>query len=205
MAHKWLSHSFKDIPMSEKRITISTMFTLLRIVLVPFIVGSMLTGWWGYALVLFVVASMSDIIDGYLARYLNEQTFLGACLDPIADKLLVVSCFFTLAFVQSPLFLIPQRFVFFVLIKEAVVLGGAVIVYLFKGTIQIRPTLLGKLAAVLQMLFITWLLACYFFNTVSTTIYYGMFGIVTGVITAVLIQYVYIGWRQLTKNGAKNE
>lgn len=188
---------FKKLPPHEKKITLSTMLTLLRIVLVPCIVGSMLEGWWGVACALFCIAAITDVLDGYLARWLNEKTFLGACLDPIADKLLVLSCFFTLAFVQSPLFIIPQWFFILVLVKELILLGGSVVFYLIKGHLDVRPTLLGKSTAVVQMGFIIWLFACYFFHWLPVKTYTSMLAIVLIMVFASLIQYIGIGIGQL--------
>ena len=120
---------FKQLPASEKRFTISTLFTVLRIVLTPFIVAAMAMHFWGAAFILFSIASVSDVVDGYLARSLSEQTFLGACLDPIADKFLILSCFFALAFIRSPLFTIPLWFVLLILIKELILVGGTALIF----------------------------------------------------------------------------
>ena len=126
---------FKRLPAHEKKITISTLFTLARIAITPLIVIAMVFQQWGAAFILFVCAALTDIIDGHLARLCDEKTFLGACLDPIADKILILSCFFMLAFVQSPLFTIPLWFVLLVLIKELVLIGGAIALYIIKGHI----------------------------------------------------------------------
>lgn len=187
----------KNLPPHEKKITLSTMLTLLRIALVPCIVAAMVMGLWGPAFGMFCVAAISDALDGYLARLWHEQTFLGACLDPIADKLLVLSCFFTLAFIQSPLFTIPQWFVVLVLVKELILIGGSVLFYLIKGHIDIRPTLLGKMTAVVQMCFIMWLFACYFFSWLPVKTYVSMLAIVLVLVFASLVQYFTIGIRQL--------
>ncbi len=186
---------FKRLPPHEKRITISTLFTILRIVLTPFIVAAMVWQAWGVAFVLFLIASLSDIVDGYLARTLKEKTFLGACLDPIADKFLILSCFFSLAFIQSPLFSIPLWFVLLVLIKELILVGGALLIFSIKGHIEIRPRLLGKLTTFVQMVFIVWLFACYFFKWVPIKTYYTMLGILLAMVFASLIEYTRIGLR----------
>ncbi len=186
---------FKRLPSHEKRITVSTLFTMLRIVLTPFIVAAMVWQAWGVAFVLFVIASLSDVVDGYLARTLKEKTFLGACLDPIADKFLILSCFFSLAFIQSPLFSIPLWFVLLVLIKELILVGGALLVFVVKGHIEIRPRLLGKLTTFVQMVFIVWLFACYFFKWVPIKTYYTMLGILLAMVFASLIEYTRIGLR----------
>ena len=190
---------FKKLPDREKKITLSTLLTLGRIVLAPFIVCSMIFFHWGTAFILFCIAAITDVLDGNLARLLDEKTFLGACLDPIADKLLLLSCFFTLAFVQSPLFSIPLWFVLLVLLKELILVIGAIILYYRKGHIEIHPTFLGKITTVVQMGFIIWLFACYFFTWIPVKTYYSMLGLVIILVFASLAQYVMIGIRQLQK------
>ncbi len=186
---------FKQLPKREKKITLSTAITFMRVVLIPFIIGSMVTGYWGAAFVLFVIAALTDLLDGNLARLLDEKTFLGACLDPVADKLLLLSCFFTLAFVQSPLFSIPLWFVLLVLCRELILISGIIILFLLDGHIQVRPTLFGKLTTVVQMGFIIWLFACYFFRWLPIKTYYTMLGVVILMVFLSLIQYIRIGLR----------
>ncbi len=184
---------FKRLSAHEKRITVATLFTIIRLLLTPFIVGAMIFGYWGIAFFLFIVAALTDAIDGSLARFCNQKTFLGACLDPIADKLLLLCCFGTLAFINTPLFAIPRWFVFFVLAKEVLQVGGAIILYKVKGHLDVHPTLLGKLTMVVQVCFIIWLFACYFFNWVPIKTYYTMLSILLILVFASLTQYVVIG------------
>lgn len=187
----------RQLPAREKKITLSTVLTILRIILVPIIVAAMVMHEWGVSFFLFVIAAITDCLDGTLARLLHQKTFLGAFLDPLADKFLILSCFFTLAFVQSPLFVIPKWFVWFVLCKEVLQLSGAIFVYLRKGHIEIRPTVLGKITATAQMGFIIWLFACYFFQWVPIKTYYTMLGLLLILITVSLLQYARIGIRFL--------
>jgi len=175
----------------ERAVTISTIFTIARIVLTPFIVYAMIMGWWGTAFVLFVTAALTDVIDGGLARLLNQQTVLGACLDPIADKILLLSCFATLSFVQTPLFTIPHWFVSFVLAKEFLLVGGAVWLYYWRGYVDIYPTWLGKMTMLAQVLFIVWLFACYFFHWMPVKTYYAVLGTVSVLVSASLMHYGY--------------
>ena len=133
---------FYSLPAHERKITVPTMLTLLRLVLAPCVVGMMIMHKWGIACLLFLGAAFTDVLDGMLARAYNEKTFLGAYLDPIADKVLVLSVFFTLAFVQSPLFSVPLWFVVVILIKELILIGGSLMMYLRYGTLEIKPTLL---------------------------------------------------------------
>ena len=186
-------HFFSQLPAREKKITFSTFLTLMRIAAVPFIVATMWYGWWGVACILFIAACLSDMLDGYAARYFNQRTFLGACLDPIADKILILSVFSTLAFVHTPLFAIPAWFVWVILCKELILVGGALCVYLVNGHLEIRPRLLGKVTTVAQMGFIIWLFACYFFQWVPNKTYITMLGILLILTCTSLIHYILIG------------
>jgi cardiolipin synthase len=201
MAKKWHFLLFKNIPEHEKRITISTIFTLLRIVLIPFIIWSMIHSRWGHALVLFIAAALSDVVDGNLARFYNDHTFLGACLDPIADKLLVLSCFVGLIFIESPIFVIPVWFVLCILLKELIVLIGALYIYVKRDHIVIKPTLIGKSAAVVQMAFIVWVLAYYYFNWSAGSLQEASLAVVLCTVAVALVQYLWIGYHQLINNG----
>ena len=183
--------------MSEFSITISTFITLLRIALTPCVVIAMKMHAWSAAFLLFVVAAFTDVLDGFLARLLNQQTYLGAILDPIADKFLLISCFFTLAFIDSPLFSIPTWFVFFVVVKELLLIMGVLGIYWWVGSLPIKPTLLSKGTTVCQIAFIMWLFACYFFNWVPIKTYYAMLGLLFCMVLATFIQYIYIGYRYL--------
>ena len=179
-------------------LTIPTLFTLARIAMIPFIVIAMIQQAWGMAFFLFVCACLTDFIDGFLARLLNQKTFLGACLDPIADKLLLLSCFATLAFIQTPLCAIPHWFVLFVISREFLQIAGAIIIYCIKGHCDIQPTLLGKTTACMQMIFIMWLFFCYFFCWLPIKTYYGMLGVVILLIGASFVQYASIGLSMIT-------
>lgn len=188
---------FKKLSAREKRLTIPTILTISRMILVPFIVIAMIAHHWGLAFWFFVIAALTDTVDGSLARLSGEKTFLGTCLDPVADKLLILSCFFTLAFVQSPLFTIPLWFVLLVLIKELIIIGGALIILLLGGRLNICPTWLGKITTVAQISFIIWLFACYFFHWLPIKTYHTMLGIVILLTLLSLIQYVRIGFHTI--------
>jgi cardiolipin synthase len=189
---------FMSLPESERRITIPTLFTIARIIATPLIVTAMIKGYWNYAFFFFLFAAITDVIDGTLARVWNEKTFLGACLDPIADKFLLLSCFFTLAFVETPLFRIPHWFVLCVLSKEIIQLAGASIIYCVRGCLDVRPTQLGKLTTFVQIVFIMWLFACYFFQWFPIKTYYSMLGVLLLFVGASFGQYFRIGLSALT-------
>lgn len=192
---KFTFNMFSNLPAREKRVTLATWITLIRVFLAPVIVGAMLMEQWGVAICFFIIASSTDLVDGALARWRNEKTFLGALLDPLADKILLLSIFFTLAFVQSPLFAIPQWFVWIVLGKEIVQAIGFFVVYAINGHVKIQPQLLGKLTTFAQIIFIIWLFACYFFSWVPLKTYYTTLGVLLLLVVASFIQYAYMGIR----------
>lgn len=187
----------QQLPDREKKLTLSNWLTIARIALTPIIVMGMIKHWWGIACILFAIACITDMLDGNIARLRNEQTLLGACLDPIADKFLILACFFTLAFVQSPLFSIPKWFVLLVLVKELLLIIGAILLYMRNGYIQVRPLLIGKVTTVVQMGFIGWLFACYFFAWMPIKIYYGMLGVLFLLVIGSLVAYSLLGIRWL--------
>lgn len=193
---KFSFHLFKKLPAREKKITLSTALTLCRLILIPFIVGAMIVDAWHSAFFLFIVAAVTDVLDGWIARWLNERTFLGAALDPLVDKLLILAVFFTLAFIQPLLFTIPLWFVLLVLIKELIQISGAVFIYWSRGHLTIAPTRLGKATMVVQTAFIAWLFSCYFYGWVPIKTYYVMLGAVLCLVATALLDYVRIGFAQ---------
>ncbi len=159
----------------------------------PAIVLAMVMQAWGFAFFLFLFACITDLIDGYLARLLKQKTFLGACLDPIADKVLILSVFFTLAFIESPSFMIPKWFVWLVLFKESFLVAGAFYLYHRYGHLEIRPRLLGKVTTFAQMCFIIWLFACYFFHWSPNKTYLVLLGTLLILIITTFLHYFLIG------------
>lgn len=184
---------FSWLPAHEKRITLSTWITLARIASTPFIVFAISCGYWGKAAFLFLLAALTDTLDGNLARLRNEQTILGACLDPIADKILILSSFFTLAFAQSSVLHVPLWFVLCVLAREVIVIVGVVVLYFLKGIVQIDPTVTSKITTLVQIIFISWLFACYYFHWLPLKTYYLMLAVVMGFVLVSLVQYLRIG------------
>ena len=189
----FVSYFLSKLPVNERKITISTLLTILRIILTPIVVGTMILQWWGFAFIFFFIAAITDMLDGNIARWRNEQTFLGALLDPIADKLLTLSCFFTLAFVQSSLFSIPKWFFIIILIKELLLISGVFLFSMYRHKMEIHPLILGKITTFVQMVFIIWIFACYFFKWQPIKTYYTMLALVFILVIATLLQYSFMG------------
>lgn len=126
---------------------IPNLITAARIILVWPLVAALLDSRFGTALVLFAVAGVSDGIDGFLARRYGWFTRLGAILDPIADKLLVVSVYVALGWEA----LIPPWLVAAVITRDVVIVSGAAAFRLLVGHLNMAPTVTSKLNTLLQI------------------------------------------------------
>jgi cardiolipin synthase len=120
--------------------------TLLRVVLIPFYVDLMIYDYYGAALLVFLSACVTDALDGLIARLTKTQTELGAFLDPMADKLLIVSAFVTLAIIGT----LPIWLVIIVVSRDVILAMGSLILYSMGHKLVIRPSIIGKLTTVLQ-------------------------------------------------------
>lgn len=123
------------------------LLTLLRLGFVPFVVNSIMDGHYGIALTLFVLAGISDGLDGLLARSLGQRTKLGEYLDPIADKLLISTLFLVL----SAMHRIPWRVTVVVFGRDIIILIVCTLVYATTSLRDFRPSLLGKANTVAQI------------------------------------------------------
>ena len=122
--------------------------TLVRVILIPFFVGLMVYGYYRPALLVFVVACCTDAIDGAIARMTDTRTELGAFLDPMADKLLIVSSFVTLAILAK----LPIWLVIIVVSRDIILALGSIVIYVTGHDLAIRPSIMGKATTFLQFL-----------------------------------------------------
>jgi cardiolipin synthase len=125
--------------------------TLVRVILIPFFVDLMIYGYYQPALLVFVVACCTDAIDGTIARMTNTKTELGAFLDPMADKLLIVSSFVTLAILAK----LPVWLVIIVVSRDIILALGGMVIYFTGNDLAIKPSVLGKATTFMQFLAIT--------------------------------------------------
>ena len=123
------------------------LLTLLRLCFIPFIVSSILDGRYETALVLFVLAGVSDALDGVLARSLGQRTKLGEYLDPIADKLLLSTLFLVLSAAHS----IPWRVTVVVFSRDIIILVVCTLVYATTPLRDFSPSIFGKMNTVAQI------------------------------------------------------
>ena len=128
-----------------KNLTIANQLTILRIVLIPAFVLLVVYGRLGEALLVFITAGVTDALDGLIARRAGQRTSLGAWLDPMADKLLLVTTFIVLTLPGVPLTNhLPLWLTVIVISRDVVIIGVVAIVNLALGPRTFRPSLLGK-------------------------------------------------------------
>ncbi|MDO9515454.1 MAG: CDP-alcohol phosphatidyltransferase family protein [Syntrophales bacterium] len=127
---------------------IPNMLTLIRIILVPIFVILMMQGFFSYALAVFVIAGVTDGLDGFLARILGQQTVLGSYLDPLADKALLITSFVILSILK----IVPSWLAVVVISRDCIILFGVSILFLMSVPFEIRPTYVSKATTVLQLL-----------------------------------------------------
>lgn len=131
--------------------SLPNIISTLRILLVPPVVLTMLEQRWGIALPLFLIAGLSDGLDGFLARRYHWTSRLGAILDPIGDKLLMVSSYLVLGWLE----ILPLWLVGLVILRDVVIMTGTVIYRYFIGVVEFEPILLSKINTVCQILLVT--------------------------------------------------
>jgi cardiolipin synthase (CMP-forming) len=121
-------------------LTAPNQLTLLRMLFLPFIVINLVDRHYEWALVLFVLAGLSDGLDGFIARRFHQQTMLGQYLDPVADKLLLSTTFLVLSILHR----IPWKFTVLVFSRDVSILGVGTVLYAIAGLRDFRPSLFGK-------------------------------------------------------------
>lgn len=128
-------------------LTAPNQLTLLRMIFVPFIVIHLVDGHYLWALIVFVIAGVSDGLDGLLARTLHQQTMLGQYLDPIADKLLLSTIFLVLSILHK----IPWKYTVVVFSRDISILAASAVLFAIAGLRNFKPSIFGKANTVSQI------------------------------------------------------
>jgi len=127
---------------------IPNLLSLLRIILVPIIVIFLIQDEYVKALIVFVLAGLTDALDGTLARLLNQQTELGAFLDPLADKVLLSTSFIALSIFR----LIPGWLTVIVISRDLIILIGIMTLSMMSVKYEIKPIFVSKITTALQII-----------------------------------------------------
>jgi len=166
--------------------------TLIRVLLIPVFVILIINKSFGWAVVTFAVAGITDGIDGMVARITHRRTELGAYLDPIADKLLLSSSYVTLAIIE----MLPSWLTVIVITRDVIILVGFLVLLLTNYRPKIRPSFISKITTDFQIATILLVLMARYdsiFQQLSTVAIYGatLFTILSGT------HYIYVGTRIL--------
>lgn len=131
------------------RLNIPNFITLGRIVLVPLVVWAIASSQMTVAFILFAVAGLSDAVDGFLAKRFNMTTELGALLDPIADKALLVSIYVALGITGA----VPRWLVILVVSRDFMIVGAMIVSWILDNPMPVKPLMASKLNTVAQVSF----------------------------------------------------
>ena len=148
--------------------------TISRIILTPFFITAIVYGRMDIALLFFILAVISDGMDGFVARSMRQKTFIGTILDPVADKILLISAFICLTLIKSiPEGLrLPPYVPIIVISRDAIIVLGSILIHVVKGRVKIAPSFWGKFTTFFQMMTIMSILvqfkySCYVWNTAA--------------------------------------
>jgi cardiolipin synthase len=122
--------------------------TIARILSVPVLIWLIVAGEYLLAFWLFVLAGLSDGVDGYIAKRFDQRTELGAYLDPIADKLMLVSIYVCLGLLR----VLPPWLVILVVTRDIMIVGGVVLATLLEQPVKVKPLLISKLNTAAQII-----------------------------------------------------
>jgi cardiolipin synthase (CMP-forming) len=143
----------------KRRVTIPNsipnIITLTRILLVPIIVWAIASGEMEIAFAIFIVAGVSDAVDGFLAKRFNMTSELGALLDPLADKALLVSIYIALGLWGA----VPHWLVILVVSRDIMIVAAVIVSWLFDKPVAMKPLMVSKLNTVAQVAFAALVLA----------------------------------------------
>ena len=171
--------------------------TILRILLIPCYIGLLIYGRFTEALIILIVAGLTDALDGAIARVKNQHTRLGAVLDPLADKLLLTSGFITLSMIH----LIPSWVTILVVSRDVILLMGTAVAHFADYRLDLTPTFLGKGTTFLQLSYVVlviFLSSRHIDLTVMLPLLLGMvsFTLLSG------LHYLYRGFRHTNAIGS---
>ena len=177
-------------------LNIPNTITAMRLVLTPVFVLLLIDGAFLSAFLVFIGASITDGLDGLIARILRQKTTLGSYLDPIADKLMLSSAYIALAAIG----IIPAWLAVVIISRDVLITMGALVVTIFKGTFMMRPTIVSKITTVFQISTVMLVLMAQF-AAISPTLLHILFWLTTVFTTVSGLHYVYLGLKILNDGG----
>lgn len=127
----------------------------MRFLLVPVVVYALLVGEWGWAFAGFLIAGISDGVDGFIARHFNQRSKLGAYLDPVADKVLLVSVFIVLGYLGS----LPLWLVILAVSRDALIVSAVLLSTIMGHPVEMKPLMVSKANTAMQIVLVVFILS----------------------------------------------
>ena len=177
------------------KVNLANKISIARIILIPFFIASIVYNRIEIALALFILAVISDGVDGFIARSLDQKTKLGTILDPLADKMLLLSAYICLSIASSiPSSLrLPPYVPIIVISRDAIIVLGSIMIHIITGDLKVAPSAWGKITTFFQMMTIVSVLTKFNYPYIVWN--------VTAALTVVSgIGYVMKGSRILSEN-----
>lgn len=169
--------------------SIPNIITLGRILLVPIIIWAIASNQMEIAFAIFVIAGVSDAVDGFLAKRFNMSSELGALLDPLADKALLVSIYVALGIWGA----IPRWIVILVVSRDIMIVGAVIVSWLFGKPIPMKPLMVSKLNTFAQVAFAALVLAALGFGFKSSP-YEVILMVIVAILTLLSVSFYLVEW-----------
>jgi cardiolipin synthase len=170
-------------------VSIPNLITLARILLVPVIIWAITSGEMRIAFLLFLAAGVSDAVDGFLAKRFGMATELGAYLDPLADKAMIVSIYVALGVAEA----IPRWLVILVVSRDVMIVGAVILSWLVDKPVALKPLLVSKLNTVAQIALALVVLGTLGLGFQAETVTVGLTGLVAA-LTLISVGFYVAGW-----------
>lgn len=176
------------------------LLSLARLAMVPWLMILLNQQEYVWSLVVFLLAGASDAIDGFIAKHFNAETELGAILDPLADKALLVSCYIMLSVSGY----VPFWLMVVVVFRDAVIVGGYIVMVLSFGSVKMHPLIISKANTVSQISYVVMLLVAlsWSINLEFVLMILSIVVLFTSVVSGTM--YVYI-WSLKATNSSDNK
>ena len=173
--------------------------TITRIILTPLFIAAVVYGRMDIALILFAAAVISDGLDGFVARSMHQQTSIGTILDPVADKILLISAFICLTLIKNiPEGLrLPPYVPIVVISRDAIIVLGSILIHVVKGEVKIAPSFWGKITTFFQMMTIVSILVQFKYS-------FYIWNVATILTVMSGIDYMLKGSQTLNENNLNN-
>jgi cardiolipin synthase len=179
--------------MQRSALNLANLLTVLRFCLVPIVIVSIINREWTIAFVLFAIASITDGVDGFIARRFDMRTELGAYLDPLADKALLVSIYITLANGGF----VPVWLAVIVVSRDIMIIGAVIISWIMDNPVEIIPLKLSKANTLAQLSFAALMLFMLAFSVTSDRFVQAGVVVVTVLTLGSMVAYLATWFRHM--------